>query len=107
MSAPELKGVVCPKCDWKAFRQTEICLRCGSSVNHTAFLGHGKVHTFTVIRYPPRGFENQAPYVVGLIDIDGGPRIIGRIEVGSRSIDVGSAVRLVGKRGEAFDFALE
>ncbi|MFI5448870.1 MAG: Zn-ribbon domain-containing OB-fold protein [Candidatus Bathyarchaeia archaeon] len=107
ISNPELNGVACPKCHWKAFRQTETCLRCGNSVDQTVFRGLGKIHTYTVIRYPPCGFEDESPYVVALIDLNEGPRIIGRIQSTTRSIDVGATVRLVGKRGDAFDFALE
>ena len=103
----ELNGVECPKCNWKDFRQTEKCLRCGNSVNQTIFPGLGKIHTFTVIRYPPRGFEDESPYVVALIDLDEGPRIIGRIRTKNGNVDIGATVRLVGKRGDAFDFALE
>ncbi|MGO9645636.1 MAG: Zn-ribbon domain-containing OB-fold protein, partial [Candidatus Bathyarchaeia archaeon] len=103
----ELNGVECPKCNWKDFRQTEKCLRCGNSVNQTIFPGLGKIHTFTVIRYPPRGFEDESPYVVALIDLDEGPRIIGRIRTKNGNVDIGATVRLVGNRGDAFDFALE
>ena len=72
-----------------------------------AFRGLGKIHTFTIIRYPPCGFEDQSPYVVALIDLVEGPRIIGRIQSRDGNIDIGATVRFAGKRGDAFDFALE
>ena len=103
----ELIGVVCPKCQRADFLATDRCIRCGSQVNQTTFTGRGKVATFTIIRYPPRGFEEGKPYIIALIDLDEGLRIIGRIQAENVQIVVGTSVRLIGKKGDAFEFALE
>jgi uncharacterized OB-fold protein len=75
-------------------------------MNEFMFAGEGRVATFTVIRYPPKGFEEEAPYIVALIDIDDGPRIIGRILAKPGEVEVGSAVTLAGSRTEYFEFRL-
>jgi scaffold protein (connect acetoacetyl-CoA thiolase and HMG-CoA synthase) len=60
----------------------------------SAFAGEGKIVTFTAIRYPPKGFEGQAPYVVAIIDIQHGPRVIGRVANREDDVKIGSAVSL-------------
>lgn len=39
----------------------------------------GKVVSWTYIRIPPLGFENQAPYPVGLIKLENGKMIIAQM----------------------------
>jgi uncharacterized OB-fold protein len=39
----------------------------------------GKLVSWTLIRIPPAGFENQAPYPVALIKIDEGKTIIAQV----------------------------
>jgi uncharacterized OB-fold protein len=57
-----------------------------------------------VIRYPPKGFEGEAPYVVAIIDIENGPRVIGRISTSPNEIEVGSEVELTGNRNHVLKF---
>jgi len=67
------------------------CPRCHKKIKETSFSGHGVITTFTTIRYPPQGFENEAPYTVALIDLENGPRVIGRVE-GDRNLKIGQHV---------------
>ena len=46
--------------------------------------------TYTAIRYPPKGFEDQAPYVVAIINLKKGPRVIGRILNAADGVKIGS-----------------
>lgn len=70
----------------------DICPRCQSHVKEASFSGEGKIGTFTVIRYPPEGFEQEAPYVVALIDLENGPRVIGIIVEASENLQIGQTV---------------
>ncbi len=108
MSAHPLQIVsyVCQKCGWADFYPAETCPRCSNNTNQTAFPGVGKVVTFTAIRYPPKGFENQAPYVVAIIDIEGGPRVIGRLSNSSDSVKIGAAVVLKSRKESVLEFQL-
>lgn len=57
------------------------CPEClGTSLTWTKLIGRGRVYSFVVYRraYHP-GFENELPYVVGLVDLDEGPRLISTI----------------------------
>ncbi len=69
------------------------------------FSGKGKVATFTVIRYPPKGFENESPYVVALIDLEMGPRVIGRIAASPERLRIGTEVHLVHNANGVLEFA--
>jgi len=94
----------CSKCEWKDFHQAELCPRCHSKIVKSSSTGVGKVATFTVIRYPPKGFEGEAPYIVALIDIENGPRVIGRIAASPDEIEVGSKVGLSADRKGILEF---
>ena len=62
----------------------------------TQFSGKGEVMTFTVIRVPPHGFEKEAPYVVGIVKLDEGPRITSQIvDCELDDVRIGSRVRAV------------
>jgi uncharacterized OB-fold protein len=70
------------------------------------FSGRGKVATFTVIRYPPEGFEKEAPYVIAMIDLENGPRVIGRIVEESDSLEIGQNVSFLTVSKGALEFKL-
>ena len=87
-----VNGFSCTRCDWSDVFAGGFCPRCGSQVTEASFSGQGKIDTFTVIRYPPEGFEKGAPYVVALIDLDQGPRVIARIVDASKNLQIGQTV---------------
>ena len=101
-----ISGVTCPKCHWSDFFKAQLCPRCLTELKDTSFPGKGRVFTFTVIRYPPIGFEDQAPYVVAIIDLDDGPRVIGRVNAKPDEIRIGAKVDFVREAAGALEFAL-
>jgi uncharacterized OB-fold protein len=106
-SPPHIKGYVCQSCGWTDFHPAEACAHCHGRLRETLLSGSGKVATFTIIRYPPKGFENEAPYAVAIIDLDKGPRVIGRV---SNSDDeeakIGAEVVLRSIRNGTLEFQL-
>jgi len=106
----EVKGVpgfVCPKCKWSGVFQTGPCPSChNSTVEETLFSNRGKIATFTVIRYPPTGFEGESPYVVGLIDIENGPRVMARIIAKTDDVQIGKSVSFLGDSKGRLEFTL-
>lgn len=64
----------------------------------------GKIVSWTVIRVPPSGFSNLAPYPVVLVDLVGGGRITAQLvdppagEAGWNEDLVGMKVRVVVRR---------
>jgi uncharacterized OB-fold protein len=69
--------------------------------------GKGRIVSFTVIRYPPRGFENEAPYVVAIIDVENGPRVIGRLSNSADKVGIGNAVSLKSVGEGRLEFQLD
>jgi len=101
-----ISGVICPKCKWSDFFKAQVCPRCLTSLTDSSFPGQGRIVTFTVIRHPPIGFEDQAPYVVAIIDLKDGPRVVGRVSSKPEEVKIGSEVEFVRQAAGALEFAL-
>jgi uncharacterized OB-fold protein len=57
--------------------------------------GRGSVHSFTVVHRAPPEFAAEAPYVVALIDLEEGPRMMSRLlDVEPAAVAVGMPVEL-------------
>jgi hypothetical protein len=71
----------CRTCDNTWFPPTHVCPSCGA--DNYAWVeasGRGKVFSFVVIHriYHP-GFADKVPYVVAVIELDEGPRLISNV----------------------------
>ncbi len=87
----------CKKCGTAYFPPKSDCPRCLSSdVEWFEIKGPGKLLTYTVVAYGPAGFENDAPYSLGIADFQG-VRLFGRIskEIKAEEIKTGMAVKVV------------
>jgi uncharacterized protein len=59
----------------------------------------GKIISFTVVRVPPAGFSDQAPYPVAVIEFDGGKRSTCQIvDCNYCAIQVGQKVKTIIRR---------
>jgi len=77
----QLLGTKCENCGTMFFPVRKICPKCRreGKPSTVKLSGRGKVHSFTVIRTPPDGFEVFAPYVIGVIELDEGPKLTSQI----------------------------
>ncbi len=88
-----LVGEECAACGNKYFPARPVC-SCGS----TEFKGYklvetGEVVTWTVIKNAPIGFEKYTPYVVGLIELGDGVRLMSQIvDVAPEDVTTGMKV---------------
>ena len=74
-----LIGEECTKCSTKYYPKTPVC-SCGSTVFKPYKLAQtGKVMSWTVIRNAPLGYERFTPYVIALIELDDGVRILSQV----------------------------
>jgi len=79
----------CSDCGTLRFFPRYLCTECGS--DNTGWIeaaGQGTVHSFTVVHraaFPE--FQERTPYVVALIDLKEGPRMMSNI-VGADALDV-------------------
>jgi len=90
-----LMGEICKACGARYFPAQPVCT-CGNAEFEDYKLSEaGKVVTWTVIRSPPMGYERYAPYVVALIELDDGMRLLSQV------VDVDPAEVKAGMRVEA------
>lgn len=75
-----LEAAKCRKCGKIAFPARLICPDCGHKEFEKINLsGKGKLLTYTIIRTAPEGFEDFAPYAVGIIEMEEGVRVMGQV----------------------------
>lgn len=102
-----LEAGKCKNCGFIAFPPRTICPRCQSRAFETITLADsGKVVSFTIIRVPPQPFSDQAPYAVGIVDLDDGVRLTGQIvDCAFEELKIGMRVKIefrkVYEEGEA------
>lgn len=74
-------------------RQTELA---GLKQNLS---GQGEVYTFSTMYNVPKGFEEQAPYTVAIIQLDEGPRVTAQLtDVNHDQVQIGMRVEMVTRR---------
>jgi uncharacterized OB-fold protein len=70
----------CPGCRHAQHYPRAVCVRCGATPDWEEASGRGRVYSFSVIRQAGMpGFAEEVPYVVALVDLDEGPRVMGNI----------------------------
>lgn len=79
----------CLECRGVHFYPRRTCPACWSErVEWIEASGRGRVHSFTVIHRPPApAFASRVPYVVALVDLEEGPRMMANV-VGDGALDV-------------------
>lgn len=75
-----MEAAKCRKCETILFPARLICPDCGNrKFDKIKLSGKGKLLTYTIIRTPPEGFEDWAPYAVGIVEMEEGVRVMGQI----------------------------
>ena len=95
-----LEAARCQKCGKVSYPPRLVCAKCGAR-EHERFKMRrtGKVVTHTVIRTPSDEFSGEAPFPVGIIEMDDGARLTTQIvDVPFEEIEIGMPVRLEFRR---------
>lgn len=70
----------CPKCHHRQWYPRALCTACAADPEWLECSGRGTVHTFTVVRqFGMKPFRDELPYVVAMVDLEEGPRIMGAV----------------------------
>jgi uncharacterized OB-fold protein len=70
----------CRACSHLQHYPRPLCVRCGGTPDWKQASGRGRVHTFTIIRQMGVApFSAEVPYVVAMIELEEGPRLMGNI----------------------------
>ncbi len=84
----------CPGCDHRQFYPRALCTACGADPEWAEASGRGTVHTFTVVRqYGGRPFRDELPYVVAIVELEEGVRMMGNVTgCDPESVEIGMQV---------------
>lgn len=70
----------CEDCGQAHFYPRTLCPHCHSvRIAWRQASGRGKVHTFVINHKAARGFEDKAPYVIAVIELEEGPRMMSNL----------------------------
>ena len=75
----KLMGKQCKKCKAIYFPPRAECVKCmapESEMEWINYSGKGKLLTYTRIHAAPTGFEDKAPYTIGVVDLVEGGRLL-------------------------------
>ncbi len=90
----------CGKCGKVFYPHRLICDSCKSREFETVTLPEeGEILTYTVIRTPPAGFEDEAPYAIGIVKLGEDVQLLTQIvDCDFDELNIGSKVRLEFRR---------
>lgn len=94
----QLIGCYCEKCKTYIYPIREICPKCrrAGNIKEYVFKGTGKVLTYTVIRVAPEEFKTFVPYIMAIIELDEGARVVSQIvDCKPEDIKIGMRVRAI------------
>ena len=85
----------CSSCDRRFFPPRERCDACSSDDLQTEEASQdGELYTWTVVRELGAHREGFVPYVIGQVDLAGGPRVMGVVNCDPDAPAIGMPVRL-------------
>ena len=88
----------CKQCGRKYFPPRGDCPYCLSSdMDWVEVKSKGKLLTFTTVNYGPSGFEEAAPYTLGIVEFEEGVKVLAKIrkKVDVKDIKIGMELRVV------------
>ena len=76
-----LHGRRCGECGRLSVENGATCPFCGNAgADRVPLSGRGRLLSWTVIRVAPARYAEDAPYSIGLLELEEGPRLTARVE---------------------------
>ena len=70
----------CSDCSSTTLSYRAICQNCFSKkIENVELDGRGRIFAYTIIRVAPEQFKGQEPYAIGIIRLDSGQLVSGRL----------------------------
>ena len=93
----KLMGTKCKKCGEQYFPPRADCLKCmDDKFEWVEYSGRGTLNSFTTIHAAPKGFDDIAPYTLGIVDLEEGGRLIAWInDVAKKDIKIGMKIKVI------------
>lgn len=91
-----LEAGKCTNCGYVCFPPRLVCPKCGNrAFNKIKLADAGKILTYTIIRVAPHQFVDQAPYAVGIVELDDGVKLTGQIvDCAFEELSIGKRVKI-------------
>jgi uncharacterized OB-fold protein len=101
VAAGELRMQCCGACGAPRHYPRLLCERCYSDiVEWRTVSGRGRIHSWTVAHHPYHpAFVNELPYTLVLVDLDEGPRAMGRWHGGELALGDAVVGEFVAREG--------
>ncbi len=96
-----LVGARCGNCNKVLFPPRYICPYCRrmGKLEPYRLKRRGKVLSYTVVHIAANGFEDQAPYLLAIIELEDGPRLTAQItDCNPDDIKIGDEVEMIFRR---------
>ncbi len=93
-----LLGSVCTTCKTHFFPKRTVCPNCRrkGKLEEVKYKGTGKVFSFTEVFAAPEGFEDQAPYVLAIIELEEGAKLTAQVvDCHAKDMKIGTPVEAV------------
>jgi len=100
----------CKKCGKFYLPPMNSCSNCEEI--STGFLeeeveGRGKIYSFTVVRIPPKRYKDLAPFILAIIELENGLRLMGRIICNDfNKVEINKPVKLLPCKDPQYCFEL-
>lgn len=77
-----IDGMHCGGCELDSAPPQPTCPNCGrdDALDRRVLPSTGLLYSFTIVHVPPAGLEEESPYALGIVELDGGARVTARIE---------------------------
>ena len=106
----KIKVLKCVRCDKHYLPPVNTCSNCEEifrEFSEEEVEGTGKIYSFTVVRVPSKHYKDLAPYLLAIIELEKGLRLIGRVICDDFSkVQIDQPVMLVSSKDRMHSFAL-
>lgn len=92
----QLVGSFCNQCKKSFYPMRAICPECrrAGHMKEIKFKGKGKIHSFTIIRVPPEGFKEYVPYIIAIVELDEGAKVLSQVvDCSPEDVKIGMKVK--------------
>ncbi|MEW6776192.1 MAG: Zn-ribbon domain-containing OB-fold protein [Bdellovibrionota bacterium] len=91
----ELLLLRCEKCGTFHHMAPSRCSKCLSEkLSWAKASGKGRVASFTVVHRPPSKAFEKIPYILALVDLEEGPRLMAHVEAAPKELKIGMSVKV-------------
>ncbi len=92
----QLIGSRCDQCKKAFYPIRVICPHCrrAGHMKEVKFSGKGKIYSYTVIRVPPEGFREYVPYIIAIVELEEGTKLMSQVvDVDPKDVRIGMQVK--------------